>query len=83
MPTLLAVETLLGNAELGRLLGVGRQRVSQLTSRPDFPAPRAVLAMGSIWALPDVQAWADKAGRTLHLDALEAPAGPNASPRDG
>jgi predicted DNA-binding transcriptional regulator AlpA len=64
------VETLLGNAELGRLLGVSRQRVSQLTTRPDFPAPRAVLSMGSIWALPDVQAWAEKVGRELHLDAL-------------
>jgi hypothetical protein len=76
------VETLLGNAEIGRLLGVGRQRVSQLTSRPDFPAPRAVLAMGSIWALPDVQAWADRVGRTLNLAALNPPATPDASPRD-
>jgi predicted DNA-binding transcriptional regulator AlpA len=73
MPTLLPVETLLGNAELGRLLGISRQRVSQLTSRPDFPAPRAVLSMGSIWALADVQAWADQTGRTLNLAALDPP----------
>ena len=54
MPTLSDVETLLGNAELGKLLGVSRQRVSQLVTRDDFPAPRAVLIMGSIWALDDV-----------------------------
>ena len=77
MPTLLPVETLLGNAEIGRLLGVGRQRVSQLTSRPDFPAPRAVLAMGSIWALTDVQAWAERAGRSLDLAALDPTASPD------
>lgn len=77
MPTLLPVETLLGNAEIGRLLGVGRQRVSQLTSRPDFPTPRAVLAMGSIWTLSDVQAWADRVGRSLNLAALEPGAAEN------
>ena len=37
MPTLCEVETLLGNAELGKLLGVSRQRVSQLVTREDEP----------------------------------------------
>ena len=72
MPTLCEVETLLGNAELGKLLGVSRQRVSQLVTRDDFPAPRAVLIMGSIWALDDVIGWADRTGRKLDLDALTA-----------
>ena len=72
MPTLSDVETLLGNAELGKLLGVSRQRVSQLVTRDDFPAPRAVLIMGSIWALDDVIGWADRTGRKLDLDALTA-----------
>ena len=70
MPTLSDVETLLGNAELGKLLGVSRQRVSQLVTRDDFPAPRAVLIMGSIWALDDVIGWADRTGRKLDLDSL-------------
>ena len=70
MPTLCEVETLLGNAELGKLLGVSRQRVSQLVTRDDFPAPRAVLIMGSVWTLDDVKAWADRSGRTLNLSAL-------------
>lgn len=61
---------MLGNAELGRLLGVTRQRVSQIVSGPDFPRPRFTLAMGSVWALEDVTAWADIKGRTLHFDAL-------------
>ena len=72
MPTLSDVETLLGNAELGKLLGVSRQRVSQLVARDDFPSPRAVLSMGSIWTLDDVMVWATTAGRTLNLDALSA-----------
>ena len=70
MPTLCEVETLLGNAELGKLLGVSRQRVSQLVTKDDFPAPRAVLIMGSVWTLNDVIAWADRSGRTLNLAAL-------------
>ena len=72
MPTLSDVETLLGNAELGKLLGVSRQRVSQLVTRDDFPAPRAVLIMGSIWALDDVIGWAERSGRKLDLDSLTA-----------
>ena len=70
MPTLFEVETLLGNAELGKLLGVSRQRVSQLVTRDDFPAPRAVLIMGSIWSLDDVLGWAKQSGRTVNLDSL-------------
>ncbi len=68
------MEILLGNAELGRLLAVSRQRVSQLVARDDFPTPRATLTMGSIWALPDVIAWAERTGRKLNLDALDSPA---------
>ena len=60
----------MGNAELGKLLGVSRQRVSQLVTRDDFPAPRAVLIMGSIWTLDDVVEWADRKGRTLNLGSL-------------
>lgn len=70
MPTLDRVDRLLGNAEIGRLLGVSRQRVSQLTTRPGFPRPRAILSMGNVWSLTDLQQWADTTGRTLDLDAL-------------
>jgi predicted DNA-binding transcriptional regulator AlpA len=40
-----------------RLGGVSRQRVYQLTSRPDFPAPVADLAQGKVWLVDDVDAW--------------------------
>ncbi|ACZ29565.1 phage transcriptional regulator, AlpA [Xylanimonas cellulosilytica DSM 15894] len=58
-------EPLMGNAEVAALLGVSRQRVHQLTSRPDFPAPIAVLAMGKVWRTADVLAWAEATGREL------------------
>lgn len=40
---------LLGAAEVGELLHVSRQRVHQLSSRPDFPAPVLDLRMGPAW----------------------------------
>ena len=56
---------LVGPAELPQLLGVGRTRLVQLSSRPDFPAPVAALVMGKVWALSQVQAWAAQNGREL------------------
>jgi prophage regulatory protein len=40
-----------------RLGGISRQRVYQLTSRADFPAPIADLAQGKVWVAADVEAW--------------------------
>lgn len=42
-----------------RLGSVSRQRVYQITSRPDFPKPVADLAQGKVWLEEDVEAWAD------------------------
>ena len=61
--------TLLGNAELGQLLGVSRQRVSQLVTSAGFPEPYATLAMGSIWTLESVTEWAARTGRQLQNNA--------------
>lgn len=69
---LATVETLVGSQELTRLLGVKRARVYQLSNTPDFPRPVAVLAMGSIWRLDDITAWAQRTGRRLDLDALSS-----------
>ncbi len=55
----------MGTAELAELLEVSRQRVFQLTSRPDFPAPVADLRMGKIWRTADVLAWAKATGREV------------------
>ena len=67
---LTVMDQLVGSQELTRLMGVSRARVYQIASADDFPAPVAVLAMGSIWGLADITAWAERKGRTLNLDAL-------------
>jgi len=59
----IAVHHLVGSAEIGRLLGVSRQRVQQLISRDDFPAPEVVLDMGKVWKREAVIAWAKARGR--------------------
>jgi len=56
----------LAAAEIAQLLGLSRQRVTQLSAKPDFPAPIATLSVGKIWAYADIKAWADKTGRTVH-----------------
>jgi prophage regulatory protein len=59
--------TLVGPGEIGEMLGgVSRQRVFQLTSRPDFPGPVQILASGKVWSYAEVRAWAERAGRTVH-----------------
>jgi prophage regulatory protein len=55
---------LLGAHEIRlRVGGVSRQRVYQITSRPDFPPPVADLAQGRIWLADDVEAWISRRGR--------------------
>lgn len=66
----MAALELVGSQELTRLLGVNRARVYQLSQRDDFPRPVAVLAMGSIWDLAEIKAWAERTGRTLHPERL-------------
>lgn len=56
---------LVGSAEIGRMLGVSRQRVQQLINRDDFPAPDAVLEMGKVWKRAEVEKWADGHGRPV------------------
>jgi prophage regulatory protein len=56
---------LVGAHEIRLLLGgVSRQRVYQLTSRADFPAPVADLAQGKIWLAADVEAWIKRRPRS-------------------
>lgn len=64
---------LVGAAEIRQMLRVSRQRVSQLTTRPDFPAPVLELAMGKIWDREEVRKWARANGRELHEDATANP----------
>lgn len=49
----------MGAAEIGRLLGVSRERVQQqLINTDGFPAPLAVLDMGKVWNGAQVRGWA-------------------------
>jgi predicted DNA-binding transcriptional regulator AlpA len=59
---------LVGAAEIGRMLGVSRQRVQQLIRRDGFPEPEAVLDMGKVWKRADVEEWARDHGRQVNED---------------
>ena len=50
---------LVGISEIAAMLGVSRQRVTQLVrDYDDFPTPTAELASGRIWETAAVEAWA-------------------------
>lgn len=61
----LPVHHLVGSAEIGRMLGVSRQRVQQLIQRDDWPQPEVVLEMGKVWKRADVEEWARAHGRAV------------------
>lgn len=58
---------LLGVAELADLIGVSRQRASELARTAVFPSPMATLAAGPVWAEPTilrfVETWQRRPGR--------------------
>lgn len=56
-----------GVSELAEMLGVSRQRASELARSPGFPAPFTMLAAGPVWIEPNVsdyiKTWVRKPGR--------------------
>jgi prophage regulatory protein len=49
---------LVGAHEIRVMFGlISRQRVYQLTNRPDFPQPVAELAQGKVWLASEARAW--------------------------
>ncbi len=50
---------LVGIAEIGAMLGVSRQRASQIQVRYDFPTPLARLKAGPVWRRHDIAVWAE------------------------
>lgn len=51
--------TLVGAKEIGKILGVSRQRVHELRrTHDDFPEPVATLASGAVWDRDQVVKWA-------------------------
>lgn len=62
---LTTVHHIVGAQEIAHMFGVSRQRVQQLISRDDFPAPIRTLAMGKVWHTEDVIRWATAKGRQV------------------
>jgi prophage regulatory protein len=50
-------EHLMAAAEIRLRLGVSRQRVYQLTQRPDWPRPYDELIVGKVWRRQDIGTW--------------------------
>ena len=48
---------LMSVGEIRQRLALSRQRVYQLTQRPDWPMPYDVLSIGKVWRREDVEAW--------------------------
>jgi serine/threonine protein kinase len=46
-----------GAAEVASELGVSRQRLSKLRTRPDFPAPIAEISAGPVWDMDAIRRW--------------------------
>lgn len=53
------------------MLGVSRQRVSQLSATAEFPAPEAELASGRVWLRDDVEEWIRARGRQREVAMTE------------
>lgn len=62
---------LVGVREVGKLLGVSRQRADQLVRTKDFPDPIAELASGRIWERAAVVRWARDTGRSVPWATVE------------
>jgi hypothetical protein len=52
-------DELVGVTELAEMLGVTRQRASELRTRPGFPAPIADLASGPVWKSSSLRRFVD------------------------
>ena len=48
---------LAGTTEIAAMLGVSKQRASQIIQQPNFPKPVDVLARGGVWRRSDVERW--------------------------
>ena len=61
------VPQLVGVTEIGQMLGVSRQRASELARTPRFPNPVTELASGPVWLAPNiskfVSEWQRRPGR--------------------
>ena len=58
-------QPVVGVSEVGKLLGVSRQRAFQIVDQPGFPAPYATLDQGRCWRTSQFLRWATKHGREV------------------
>jgi prophage regulatory protein len=65
LSTMPSLPPLVAAHEIATMLGVSRQRVSQLATSEGFPEPAAILTVGRIWLREDIEAWAAATGRTI------------------
>lgn len=65
---------LVGQWEIAQLLGLSRQRVSQLARERNFPLPAADLHGMQVWCTDDIVEWAEKTGRKIVADDADASA---------
>lgn len=54
---------LAGIAEIAEILGVTKQRVTQLAKADGFPKPLDRIASGPVWRRTDIERWARETGR--------------------
>jgi prophage regulatory protein len=65
LSTMPSLPPLVAAHEIAQMLGVSRQRVSQLAISEGFPEPAAILTVGRIWLREDIEDWAKATGRTI------------------
>lgn len=53
-------DDLVTGAEIGRRLGISRQRVAKIAVRAGFPEPLGRLGQAKVWRWADVRAWAEE-----------------------
>jgi predicted DNA-binding transcriptional regulator AlpA len=66
VPRSAIASNLIGAAEITQILGLSRQRVSQLMGVEGFPEPFRELVMGKIYLRDEVEAWAKRHGYPIH-----------------
>jgi hypothetical protein len=57
------LDELVTSADIGRRLGLSKQRAHQLAAMPAFPDPVGQVGRSAVWRWPDVEVWARATGR--------------------
>jgi hypothetical protein len=63
---------LVSGADIGRRLGLSRERVRQLAGRESFPEPLGRLGRAKVWRWEEVERWAVSCGRGDQLPDARA-----------